>query len=204
MKAFIKIFIFLIIPLGIAAVYGITGYSYVPVEYTLGKCTMDYSNTNSWSERPSPLTSLHFQVDRGQVLLCYGSPAANERKIFGDLVPYDRVWRFGANEATRLYTNADLVIGEVVVPKGRYSIYVLPHRRNWEVFISESTYHWGSDINPKVREKEIGSFEVPARYNINYVENLTMTTQNLNGKTNLIIEWEKTRVVIPIISFEGD
>ena len=204
MKTFIKLFFLLMIPLGIVAGFGITGYHYVPVEYTLGKCTKDYSNVNSYVERPSPMRSLEFTVDRGEVLMCYGSPSANGREIFGELVPYDQLWRFGANEATRLYTNADLVIGEVVVPKGRYSLYVIPHRNNWEVFISTSTWHWGNDISEKVRSQEIGSFEVPARYNTNFVEELRFSTDNRNNRTTLIVEWEKTRVSIPIVSFEGD
>ena len=201
MKTIIKVLLLLLIPIGVLVTYGITGYHYVPVEYTLGKCTKDYSNINSYANRPSPLKSFKFSAGGGDVLICYGSPSANGRKIFGDLVPFDRPWRLGANEATRLYTNTDLVIGEVVVPKGRYSMYVIPHRNTWEVFISTSTYHWGNDISRKVRDQEIGSFEIPARYNGDHVESFRIRTDNKNQKTELIFEWEKTRVSIPVVSF---
>ena len=186
------------IPIGLILVFFLTGYTFVPVQLTVGSCMKDYTSPLSYQSRPSPLQSHKLNIDGDQILVCYGSPGAKGRKVFGELVPYGELWRLGANEPTRFYTTADLVVGEVVVPKGRYSMYVVPRLDNWEVYFSESLLHWGNDINGSVRSKEIGSFVVDTQINSTFVENLTVTSQD----NNMIIEWENTKVSIPIVNFE--
>ena len=65
------------------------------------------------------------------------------RQIFGGLVPYDKVWRAGANQATLLHTDLDLTIGSLAVPKGDYSIYILPEEKQWTLIINTQTGQWG-------------------------------------------------------------
>ncbi len=197
-KYILRLMILILVPLSVYAFFFVTGYHYVPVDLMLGECKMDNTSPLSYAERSSPLASNHFEVKGNEVLICYGKPSARNRKIFGGIVPYDSLWRMGANEPTKLYTTADLVIGEVVVPKGRYSLYAIPGKKSWEIFISTSTLHWGNDINEKVRSKEIGSFEVKTEYNPNFVEDLTIEPNS--SLTGLIIEWEKTRVRVPIVN----
>ncbi len=166
----------------------------MPVDMTLGSCIMDYTSPSTYDERKSPLESLDFEVEGDRVLVCYGSPSAKGRTVFGELVPFGYLWRFGANEPTRLYTSTDLVIGEVVVPKGRYSIYAKPGENSWELFISTSTFHWGSGINENVIEKEIGSFDIQPEYNNTFVESFTIRFED----EELLVEWENTRLRIPV------
>ncbi len=193
-----------ILPLGIitliiASFFIATGYHYIPVDISLGSCIKDYTSPSTYTKRVSPLKSHDLTIDGDKVLICYGSPSANERKIFGGIVPYNRIWRFGANEPTRIYTSTNLVLGEVVVPKGRYSIYVIPGEESWEIFLSESTFHWGNSITQSVRDKEIGSFEIKSDYNPTFVEKFTIES----GEGHIIVKWESTLLRIPMVNF-GD
>lgn len=185
-----------IIPISIIGFFVATGFHYVPVDLTLGKCMMDYTSPSTYTKRSSLLKSYKFEVDGDEVLVCYGSPSAKDRKVFGGIVPYDQLWRFGANEPTRFYTSVDLVLGEVVVPKGRYSLYAVPSKNSWEIFISTSTYHWGNSITESVLEDEIGSFEIEPEYNALFVESFSIRSSD----DELIVEWENMRLRIPIVN----
>ena len=195
----VKFFIVALIPISVIGFFIATGFHYIPVDVTLGKCMMDYTSLSAYTKRLSPLESLEFELEESKVIVCYGSPSLKARKVFGGIIPFDQLWRLGANEPTRFYTKSDLVLGEVVVPKGRYSLYAIPGKSKWQIFISRSTNHWGNSISESVREQEIGSFEVEPETTKNVVENFTIRTVD----EELIIEWERTRIRIPIVSL-GD
>jgi hypothetical protein len=81
-----------------------------------------------------------------RITIDYGQPHARGRAIVGSaVVPFDQVWRTGANEATSLTTDVDLTIGGVVVPKGSYTLYTLPSRRGWKLIINKNTGQWGTE-----------------------------------------------------------
>lgn len=197
MKKRTKFLLFGLIPFSAFIFFVATGYHYIPVERTIGRCMMDYTSPSTYMDRPSPLVSYKFHVEEAEILVCYGSPSARDRKVFGSMVGFDRLWRMGANEPTRFYTTADLVLGEVVVPKGRYSLYAIPHENEWEIFISESTYHWGNVITGGVRKQEIGSFVAETKPTANFVESFKIFSEN----DTLVLEWENTRVEVPVVSF---
>lgn len=198
-KNLIKLVLFGILPIGFVLMIVTTGYKYIPVQVTVGSCMKDYTSPLSYTERSSPMRQHVLRLDGADIVICYGSPSVRDRTIFGELVPYNELWRMGANEPTRFYTDHDLVLGEVVVPKGRYSLYAVPGPNSWEIFISESITHWGNDINTKVREQEIGSFEVKREYNPNRVEEFTITTE----RDHLVILWDNVRIRIPIENIES-
>ncbi len=95
--------------------------------------------------KPSPAgeTSVSF-ADGKTVTIKYSRPSMRGRQIFGGLVPYDQVWRTGANEATSLVTDTDLVIGGTNVPKGSYTLYSLPGQSGWKLIINKQTGQWGT------------------------------------------------------------
>tara|TARA_R110000868_G_scaffold37111_14_gene131663 strand:- start:74762 stop:75430 length:669 start_codon:yes stop_codon:yes gene_type:complete len=190
----VKSVLFIVVPILLLVGFVLTGYQHIPIQYTVGKCMKDYTSMVSYKSRTNEMKSADLNIESAEVLLCYGSPKAQNQNVYGGIVPYDQIWEFGANEPTRIYTDKDLKFGEVVVPKGRYSIYAIPGRWKWEVFISKSTSHWGNEITDEVRAQEIGSFEVRPQYNAEYVEELTIrSTYN-----EIIAEWGKTRITIPI------
>ncbi|MEQ9310111.1 MAG: DUF2911 domain-containing protein [Balneolaceae bacterium] len=195
----VKSVIFGLIPMVILIGFFFTGYQYVPVEYTVGECLKDYRNISSYKDRSSELKSSTIQFDNAEILLCYGNQTTQEKNVYGNLIPFDSLWGFGTYEPTRIYTQKDIILGEVVVPKGRYSIYAIPGRWKWEVFISKSTTHWGNEITDEVRSQEIGSFEIRPQYIAGFVKELTFES----NQTEIISEWGNTRIRIPIENIDS-
>jgi Protein of unknown function (DUF2911) len=102
------------------------------------------------------------QGDRtpARITIDYGQPHARGRTIVGSVVPFDAVWRMGANEATSLVTDVDLLIGGVAVPKGSYTLYTLPSRAGWKLIINKNTGQWGTDYLP---EHDLARVDLRAR-----------------------------------------
>ena len=186
--------------LSIPVFFFATGMSYVPVGVSLGPCLMDYTSPQTYmGKRPSPLKEERFNMGDGEVLICYGSPSARSRTVFGGIVEYNSLWRFGANEPTRLYTNTDMMFGDLPLQKGRYSIYATVQENEWELFVSTSTNHWGNWITQDVRDLEIGSIKVPVDSTAAYVESFTIESiGNTSDQKELIISWEQSKLVVPI------
>jgi len=101
------------------------------------------------SKRPSPPGTAEVTLSGQKITIDYSRPkiadpkTGDKRKIFGGLVPYDQVWRTGANEATSLKTDADLDIGGTTVPAGSYTLYTLPSESGWKLIVSKKTGQWG-------------------------------------------------------------
>src|SRR6202011_6408192 len=97
------------------------------------------------SKRPSPPAKAECKLTGGKtVTVDYSSPRAKGRKIYGELVPYGKVWRAGANEATTLVTDSDLSVGGTAVPAGSYTIFAIPNADKWTLVISKKTGEWGT------------------------------------------------------------
>ena len=86
-------------------------------------------------------------ADGKTVSIQYSRPAMRGRKIFGGLVPYDQVWRTGANSATSLKTDVALTIGGASVPAGSYTLYTLPGANGWKLIINKQTGQWGTEYS---------------------------------------------------------
>src|SRR5246127_4856886 len=95
--------------------------------------------------RPSPPAKAQCKLADGKTItIDYSSPRMKGRKIFGELVPYGKVWRAGANEATTFVTTADLTVGGTSVPAGSYTIFAVPNADKWQLVISKKTGEWGT------------------------------------------------------------
>jgi hypothetical protein len=92
---------------------------------------------------PPGQASLTF-ADGKTVTIDYSRPSMRNRKIFGGLVPYDKVWRTGANAATSLKTDVALNIGGTNVPAGSYTLYTLPGQSRWMLIVNKQTGQWGT------------------------------------------------------------
>lgn len=83
-----------------------------------------------------------------RIRITYGQPHARGRAIEGGLIPTDSVWRFGANEATTLHTDVDLMLGTLAVPRGDYTLFLRhAHTGAWELIVSRQTAQWGTDYD---------------------------------------------------------
>ncbi len=170
----------------------LTGITLVPTAVALGPCLRDFTSS-FWEERASPLASTTFEVGDGAVRVCYGRPSARERVVFGGLVPYRQLWRTGANEPTRIYTNRTIEVAGVRLVPGRYSLYTIPDTNEWRVFITESATHWGNDLRSGTRDKDVGVGVVPADTTMDYVETFTISTESADDSVLMVLEWERTR-----------
>src|SRR5262249_25416171 len=98
------------------------------------------------SKRPSPPASAECKLADGKTVKTdYSSPRVKGRKIYGGLVPYDKVWRTGANEATTFVTDAALSVGGKDVPAGSYTLFTIPSADKWTLILSKKTGEWGTD-----------------------------------------------------------
>jgi hypothetical protein len=106
-----------------------------------------------------------YQEDAGlsgpsRIAIAYGQPHARGRRVEGGLIPMDTVWRFGANVATTLHTDVDLTLGDLKVPRGDYSLFVLHTRAGWHLIVNRGTGQWGLDRNST---KDMGRVTLASR-----------------------------------------
>ena len=96
----------------------------------------------------SPRDTVRATVAGVHVLVDYGRPSKRGRTIFGGVIPYNTVWRTGANEATTLVVDHDMMIGDTKVPAGEYTLFSVPTADAWTLIISKKTKEWGTDYDP--------------------------------------------------------
>ncbi|MEO8636452.1 MAG: DUF2911 domain-containing protein [Gemmatimonadales bacterium] len=189
--------IVVLLVIALAAAFVVTGTSLLPTAIALGPCLRDWTSAVSYQHRASPLATLRFRVGDVDALLCYGRPSLRDRTAFGALVPYDSLWRLGANEPTRLSVNGPVQLGSLRLAPGRYSLYALPRPEHWMIFVTRSTRHWGNDLSAAVRSQELGGIDVSVLSLAEPVESLTAAWQGADNGGTLTFSWERTAVAIP-------
>lgn len=141
--------------------------------------------------QPSPTASVSQTVGLTTITIDYSSPGVKERKVFGGLVPYNEVWRTGANSATTITFSNDVTIGGTKVPKGKYSILSVPGA-------AEFTFIINKDIAVSVGsyKKEDDVVRVTAKpVSCEFRERMAFMFSNFSDqKTSVDLEWERTRV----------
>jgi hypothetical protein len=146
---------------------------------------------------PSPTQTVKQDFALGQIELIYSRPIAKGRKIFGDLVPYNKVWRTGANNATILKFNDPVEINGKKLDTGSYALYTIPGEDTWEIIINKGTTNWGS--NGYKESDDVVRMKVKSEKLKNSVESFTMQFGDVKPESlTLQIMWEKTGVTIPI------
>lgn len=151
--------------------------------------------------RASPLDSLTFAVDGHPVKLCYGRPSARGRTMIGGRdIPWGKLWRTGANEPTMLHTTIPVVVAGIRVEPGSYSLYTVPGPDAWELVINASITQWGhiARYTRRVRQQELGRAPVSSERVRDHVETMRFRAEPSNGGATLLLEWEHTRVRIPV------
>jgi DUF2911 family protein len=149
------------------------------------------------SQRPSPPGTAECTIKGKKVTISYSRPSKRGRKVMGgDLVPYGKVWRTGANEATTLTTEIDLNIGGAKVPAGTYTLYTLPSEGTWKLIINKQTGQWGTVYN---QDQDLARVDMTRSDLVVAVEQFTIALdQDTNDSADLVLEWDKTRLVVVI------
>lgn len=153
-------------------------------------------DTRSGLAKLSPRDTARATIAGARVLLDYGRPSVRGRQIFGAaVVPWEQVWRTGANEATQLITDADLLVGGAAVPAGTYSLWTLPAPDGWKLIINRQHGQWGTQYDSAqdlVRVPlAVTSLSAP-------VEVLTIRIVSAGPGATLVIDWANTRATAPI------
>jgi hypothetical protein len=129
--------------------------------------------------------------------IVYGRPQKKGRNIFGDLVPFDVVWRAGANEATEVEFFRDVKIDGKKIPKGRYTLYAITSKDKWTLIINKETDTWGAFGYDE--KKDILRTDVPVETRPDVIEVFTICFEGTaKNKTDLMIGWDNQDVRLPI------
>jgi len=155
------------------------------------------------SKRPSqPGTASVTFADGKKITIDYSRPKINDpktgqpRKIFGNVVPYDKEWRTGANEATTFVTDTNVKVGDLSVPAGNYTLYTIPGESEWTIIINKQTGQWGTVYQ---QDQDLGRTKVASGKTGDTVQQFTISFDPVSGKsTKMNLEWENTKVSVPI------
>jgi hypothetical protein len=149
------------------------------------------------SKRPSPPAQAQCSFSDGKTITVdYSSPRMKGRKIYGGLVPYGKVDRTGANEATTFVPAADVTVGGKSVPAGNYTIFTIPNPDKWTLIINKKTGEWG--IPYKYEADELARVDMKVSQTPSPLENFTIAFDRKGNTCTLTIKWENTQASVDI------
>jgi hypothetical protein len=163
---------------------------------SLGLSTWLGAQTQTQKPLLSPPANTSQTVDGKTVSIQYSAPSMRGRAIFGGLVPYDKVWRTGANAATTLKTETNLKIGTATVPAGTYTLYSLPSTGTWKLIINKQTGQWGTkyDQTQDLARVDMKKDTLSAPQQV-----MSITLDPFQGKrSSLHVRWDTTDVSVPV------
>ncbi len=147
----------------------------------------------------SPMDSVLSVVGPAHLRVVYSRPARRGRTIFPNVVPWNQVWRTGANAATALSTDRDLVIGGTPVPAGSYTLFTIPSPSGWKLIISRETGQWGTDYHP---DKDLARVDMTNELLPSPVDRFTIRVDPLgaggSGGGALRMAWDTIQASVPI------
>ena len=149
------------------------------------------------SKRPSPPATATGKVAGATITVNYSSPAVKGRKIWGGLVPYDKVWRAGANEATIFETNKDIKVEGKSLPAGKYSLYAIPGEKQWVFIFNSKTGQWGIKMDGSTTEdpaNDVIRVTVKPMKSSAFNERMKYVID----KSGFALEWENLKVPVSI------
>jgi hypothetical protein len=140
-------------------------------------------------QRASPHEKTEALIDGAKISVEYGRPYVKGRQVFGGLVPFGKVWRTGADEATTLVTDRPLVFGTVEVPAGTYTLYTIPGEKEWTLVVSKQTGQWGTQYS---EAQDLARVSMKRGATAAPVEQLTISLADTAAGGTLKVEWADT------------
>jgi len=142
----------------------------------------------------SPRKQATGKIGQVSVTVDYGAPSVNGRTIWGELVPYNKVWRAGANENTTVSFNKEVTIKNATVPAGKYGLFLIPSEEGtWDVIFSKKNDAWGS--NGYDEKNDLLRIKLRANTVANSTEQMTFSIDKDNG---ILFNWDKVLLLIPV------
>lgn len=150
--------------------------------------------------RISPPATLIQQIGLSTVKVEYARPSVRGRAIVGDLVPFDRIWRVGANESTKIHFSDSVKINGLDLAPGVYALYAIPQEHEWTIIIHNNITHWGDGRFSYKPEEDALRFAVKPKSLKYFVETLTIEFDEITHKGGLFFwEWERTRIEFQVV-----
>lgn len=160
-------------------------------------CIVTASQAQVKMPAPSTSQSVKQAFGLGEVEITYARPNKSGRTIFGDLVPYGKLWRTGANAATVVKFTDDVIIGGKTLPAGSYALYTIPNKSEWEIIFNKGFKNSG--IVGYDQADDVVRMKVPAKKSAVSTETFTIEVADVKNETcNIQINWENTVVNIPV------
>jgi hypothetical protein len=156
---------------------------------------------NIFAKRLSPKDTVEFKLNDLELEVFYNRPFKKEREIFGALVPYNQVWRTGANEATTFETNKSLEVNGIQLLAGKYTLWTVPKDSTWTVMFNSKQYSWGVNAEMKPMgdpNYDALNIEVPVQKLQNPVEQFTIAFDNSTDNLLLTMAWDDVKIAVPL------
>lgn len=153
-----------------------------------------------YTKSSSPAAIAEFHQKGINVKVNYSRPSKKKRYIFGReqdnaLVPYGKVWRTGANEATLITIEKSIIFAGKPVEPGTYSLWTIPEQSSWKVILNKETGQWGTNYNDG---QDFLKGEVPIRISKKVEELFNIYFEEIPNGVNMILSWDQTEAIIPI------
>ncbi|MBK6834635.1 MAG: DUF2911 domain-containing protein [Bacteroidetes bacterium] len=149
---------------------------------------------------PSPAQTVKQAFALSEITIDYSRPSVKGRTIFGDVVPFGKVWRTGANGSTKITFGEDVKVEGNDVKAGTYAIYSVPDKDMWEIMLYKDLT-MGGDVSSYKKEDEVLRFKVKSSALASNVETFTINVADVtSSKANIEIQWEKTRVAFSVVA----
>ena len=159
---------------------------------------LSFSQINT--PRVSPASEVEQMVGLTEIEIEYSRPSMRGREVFGNLVPFGKVWRTGADNSTKISFDTDVIISGKTIQSGTYSIFSIPNKESWEIILYSDVELWGVPRDWSENKIVFSSmFDVKKLKKSNTVETFTISFNDLsNNDVNMSISWENTSVDIKI------
>ena len=168
--------------------------------FTLLLFTVNLSFSQINTPRVSPASEVKQMVGLTEIEIEYSRPSMRGREVFGNLVPFGKVWRTGADNSTKISFDTDVIISGKTIQSGTYSIFSIPNKESWEIIFYSDVELWGVPRDWSENKIVFSSmFDVKKLKKSNTVETFTISFNDLtNNDVNMSISWENTSVDIKI------
>lgn len=142
----------------------------------------------------NPPASPAKETENATLKIKYGAPSKKGRTIFGGLVPFDAVWRTGANNATEITLKKDVTIGGKSVKAGTYNLFTIPTAKDWTIIFNSELGQWGAYDYEKIKGKNVLEVKVPSMATDAVTEMFTITATD----AGFDLVWDKTKVSVAV------
>ncbi len=156
--------------------------------------------------KTSPFVKIEQEVGVSKITVEYSRPAVRGRVIFGNdsegipgLVPYGRIWRVGANEATKITFDTEVTVLGNTLPRGTYALYAFPSEREWQIVFHKNTTHWGDGRTAYDAAEDALRISVVPTKVLDFQENFNISFDRLTHDSVFMIwHWAQTKIMVPL------